>query len=246
MKNKVLYTFLFSVLIIGAMSCGSKDTVASTTPDPSFTEEFDTLSNAISKGWVISNNTKPIGTISWVQGFYFLSLHHEYDGKLGATNTPYIGGFGGVGASASGSDFVMTTADCGHGKANCSNWLISPAVLMKNGDLISFYTRTVANPAVAADRLQVRVNTVNSSAEVGKDSSSIGNFTELLLDINPNYLLENAGSYPGIWTKHTVAVTGLPSARKSRIAFRYYVQDGGPAGTNSVAVGIDKFQFSSQ
>jgi hypothetical protein len=35
-------------------------------------------------------------------------------------------------------------------------------------------------------------------------------------------------------------------AKKSRIAFRYYVPNGGPLGANSVGVGIDQFSFISK
>lgn len=246
MKKRILFfPLIFSAIIIGAASCGKKDTV-STVNDPSFGEEFDTLSNAVKNGWVIKNNSKPIGTLSWVQGYYYISVSHDYDSKLGASNSPFIGGFGGATPAYSGADFAMTTADCGHGVANLSNWLISPAVMMKNGDLISFYTRTYDNPAVGADRLEVRINTVNGDTEVGRDSSSVGNFTETILDINPDYLLDGDGSYPGEWTKYTAVVSGLPSARKSRVAFRYHVQDGGPQGNNSLGIGIDKFSFISK
>lgn len=241
------YTILvFAAVIISLASCGKKDAVTTAVTDPSFTEDFDTLSNAIKKGWVISNNTKPIGTIGWVQGFYFLSLHHSYDSKLGSSNNPYIGGFGGISPGFSGADFVMTTSDCGNGVATCSNWLISPAVQLKNGDEISFYTRTYANPAAGADRLQVRINTVNSSADVGREATSVGNFSEVILDINPDYLLEDEGSYPEEWTKYTATVSGLSTARKSRIALRYFVEQGGPLGDNSVGIGIDRFQFISK
>jgi len=245
MKIRILLPVLFSAVIIGAVSCGKKDTVSNVN-DPSFSEEFDTLSNAVKNGWVIKNNTKPLGTLSWVQGFYYISTSHDYDSKLGASNTPSFGGFGGATPAYSGADFVMATSECGHGVANISNWLISPAVLMKNGDIISFYTRTYDNPAVAADRLEVRINTVNSSADIGTDTSSVGNFTSVILDINPTYTLDGDDAYPGVWTQYTATVSGLPSARKSRVAFRYYVPDGGPQGNNSLGIGIDKFSFISK
>ncbi len=246
MRNKLpLLCVVFAAVIIFTQSCEkTASPVAST--DYSFTEEFDTVSTAVAKGWVLSNNSKPIGTYGWIQGFYYVSLYHGYDTKAGGpVNYPTNGGFGGNNPSQSGSDFIMTTADCGHGTATLSNWLISPAVTMKNGDQISFYTRTYANPAVAADRLEVRLNTLNSSADVGRDSNSVGGFTTVLLDINPDYLTEDEGSYPGEWTKYTATITGLPIAKKSRVAFRYYVPNGGPLGDNSQGVGIDKFEFSS-
>ncbi len=248
MKNKLPLLFvLFAAVVVATISCEKKSAPAAST-DYSFTEDFDTVSTALNKGWVISNNTKPIGTIGWVQGFFYVSLYHGYTpGKTGGPmNYPSSGGFGANNPSYSGADFIMTTADCGHGVANISNWLISPAVMMKNGDQISFYTRTYADPAVGADRLEVRVNTLNSSADVGRDSNSVGGFTNVILDINPDYVLDSGdGGYPGEWTRYTATISGLPIAKKSRVAFRYYVPDGGPQGSNSLGIGIDKFQFYS-
>jgi len=246
MKNKLPLLFLLSAaVIITTVSCEKKSTPASST-DFSFNEEFDTVSRAVSKGWVLANNTKPIGTIGWIQGFFYVSLYHGYDSKTGVINYPSSGGFGANNPSLSGSDFIMTTADCGNGVANISNWLISPEVMMKNGDQVSFYTRTYSDPAVAADRLEVRINTLNSSADVGRDSNSVGGFTKVILDINPDYNLDAAdGGYPGEWTKYTATISGLPIAKKSRVALRYYVPDGGPLGNNSLGIGIDKFEFNS-
>ena len=249
MKYKsLLFSLAIAVAVTGMVSCGSKESTVTKVNDPSFGEGFDTLSKAVSKGWVIANNSKPIGTIPWVQGFFYLSQHHEYDGKLGVTNTYNYDGFSGMDYSYSGADFAMATADCGHGKAAISNWLISPEVSIKNGDEISFYTRTFSNPAQSADRLQVRINPVNGSADVGRDAASVGNFSEVVLDINPDYLLEGDGSYPDTWTLYTATVTGMPgsTAKKSRIALRYFVEDGGPGGTNSVGVAVDQFQFLSK
>lgn len=248
MKNKsLLFSLGIAVAFSSLISCGKKDTAA-VVNDPSFTEDFDTLSKAVSRGWVIANNSKPIGTVAWVQGYFYLSQNHLYDSKMGGSNPYNFEGFGGMEYSYSGTDFAMATANSGHGNATISNWLISPVMEIKNGDVISFYTRTASNPADAADRLQVRLNPVNSSADVGRDALSVGNFSEVLLDINPEYLLEEEGSYPGEWTNYTVTITGMQgsTAKKSRIAFRYFVENGGPGGTNSVGVGIDKFDFNSK
>lgn len=249
MKNKsLLFSFAIAIIVTGILSCGKEKAAVTVVNDPSFGEGFDTLSKTISRGWIIANNSKPIGTIPWVQGFNYLSQHHEYDGKLGATNTYYYEGMGGMEYSYSGVDFAMATSDCGHGRAVISNWLISPVVEIKNGDSITFFTRTFANPATAADRLQVRINPVNGSADIGKDATSVGNFSIVLTDINPTYLLEDEGSYPEEWTEYSAIVSGMPgsTAKKSRIALRYFVEDGGPDGTNSIGIGVDNFQFISK
>ena len=247
MKNKSLLSLLLIVVVIFVAASCSKDGNSSSeaSTDYSFKEEFDTVSKAVSKGWVIANNTKPIGTIGWIQGFFYFSMSHESPGKTGGQNYPFAGGISSS-PSVSGTDFIMTTSECGSGIAGCSNWLISPEVVIKNGDQISFYTRTYKNPAVGADRLQLRINPSNSSSKVGVDSNSVGNFTTVLWDLNPGLLLEGVGSYPEAWTKYTVTVTGMPVAKKSRVAFRYYVPNGGPLGANGLGVGIDKFEFRSK
>ena len=111
----------------------------------------------------------------------------DYENKKGTGD-----GFGALNAAYSGNDFIMTSLDCGFETVNCSNWLISPEMTVKNGDQLNFYTRTYEKPAIAADRLQVRLNEVNSFADVGSDSNSVGNFTNLILDINPSLLLDGS------------------------------------------------------
>ncbi|HMO60687.1 MAG TPA: choice-of-anchor J domain-containing protein [Ferruginibacter sp.] len=252
MKQKLfIAVVLFISMAIGIAACTKKD-VNSTLPavtDYSFSEDFDTVSKAVARGWMIVNNTKPIGTMAWVQGFYYLSMHHGIEpGKLGGSenvNYSSTGGFGGSNPSFSGADFIMTTANCGTGKAVCSNWLISPETIMKDGDEISFYTRTYQYPALAADQLEVRINTTGGTVETGTTATSVGSFNQLLLAINPNLVLEGEEAYPEEWTKYTVKISGLPAPKKARIALRYFVPDGGPLGKNSTGIGIDKFSFSS-
>jgi hypothetical protein len=250
MKNKfILPVGIFAAIIVSIFSCGKTDSTVTATTDFSFTEEFDTVSKAVAKGWVIKNNTRPLGTIGWTQGYFYVSMYHGLVPKnLGTLpfNFPAAGGFGDNNPSFSGSDFIMTTSECGFNIANCSNWLISPEVTIKNGDEISFYTRTYDNPAIAGDRLEVRLNVADGSSDVGRDSGSTGHFTKVLLDINPGYFLQGNGSYPGVWTNYTATVTDFPIAKKSSIAFRYYVPDGGPQGPNGLGVGIDKFKFTSK
>lgn len=235
MKNKLfLFIGFFASVIIIAIACKKETGNVGTPPNYSFTEEFDTVQNSIKRGWVIANNSKPIGTASWKQGIFY------FENKKGTAD-----GFGALNASYSGSDFIMTSSDCGNATANCSNWLITPELTVKNGDVISFYTRTYENPAIAADRLQVRMNVANSTADVGTDSNTVGNFTKILLDINPTLKLSGADSYPGTWTMYSITISDVATVRKTRIGFRYYVTEGGPTGVNGLGVGIDKFEFTS-
>ncbi len=87
-----------------------------------------------------------------------------------------------------------------------------------------------------SDRLQVRLSSNGNSAEVGTNATSVGDFTELLLDINPN--LTQSG-YPREWTPFSVTVLTGPQSFTGRFAFRYFVPNGGPMGVNSDYIGID-------
>ncbi|CAN5627107.1 hypothetical protein BH11BAC3_BH11BAC3_34320 [soil metagenome] len=232
MHNKMDRLFIVLLAVIVVTTSCNEQKIIPPPPDYSFTEEFDTVSSSISRGWIIANNSKPIGTASWKQGIFY------YENKKGTG-----AGFAGLNASKSGTDFIMTSSDCGYSTANCSNWLISPEFTAKDGDKISFYTRTYQNPATAADRLQVRINEINSSADVGVDSNSIGNFKTILLDINPALTTSGADAFPGVWTLYELTITGIAKAQKTRVAFRYYVTDGGPAGKNGLGIGIDRFKF---
>lgn len=232
MRNKYSVTLFFvGALAIFTMINGcEKDYVA---PPPaqslSFTEEFDTVANLYTKGWIFSNNSKPQGAASWQQGVFT-------SGKLG------LEGFPAFSYKASADEYIFAGYATGNGTATISSWMITPPIEMKNGDKFSFYTRTFTG-STFPDRLQVRINTTDNTSDVGFTETSVGKFTTLLADINTN--LTTAG-YPQTWTKFEYTISGLPTILKRRIAFRYFVTNGGPNGTNSNAIGIDKFEFVSQ
>ena len=102
-----------------------------------------------------------------------------------------------------------------------SNWLLTPVLNLRNGNVLTFYTRTVHTP-MFPDRLQVRMSTNGASTNMGSTATGVGDFTTLLLDINPNY---TTNGYPNVWTQFTVTLSGLrllaprgglPSATLSR------------------------------
>jgi hypothetical protein len=70
----------------------------------------------------------------------------------------------------------------------------------------------------------------------------VGDFTTLLLDINPTLA---SGGYPEVWTQYTVTISGVAAPTQGRFAFRYYVNDGGPAGNNSNYIGVDLFEYTA-
>jgi hypothetical protein len=119
--------------------------------------------------------------------------------------------------------------------ATLSNWLLTPLVRFQNGDSITFWTRTFPDSKFP-DRLQVRLSTAGGSTNVGTTATQVGDFTILLLDVNPTY---QVGGYPELWQQYTLTVSGVPTPAAGRFAFRYFVENGGPNGTNSNGVGID-------
>jgi len=127
--------------------------------------------------------------------------------------------------------------------ATISNWLISPLVTVQNGDVVSFYTRlgkfSATGTASFADNLQLRMSpngdfTTNPSA----GPADIGDFSELLVEVNPNF---NLTSYPTVWTKYSYTVSGITDAAPVKFAFRYYVTNAGLNGSNSDIIGVDTF-----
>src|SRR5207245_265606 len=46
------------------------------------------------------------------------------------------------------------------------------------------------------------------------------------------------------WTQFNATVSGLESQTTGRLAFRYFVENGGPTGVNSDYIGIDTVQYA--
>lgn len=208
-------------------SCKDDSYLATPPPvaDQSFVEEFDTLSAAINRGWVIKNRSEPIGTDVWVQG----GTGTAYSSK--ATNDGFI------------STTYLSCVTSAPFNGIISNWVISPPVTMQNNDRIIFYTRT--NDATWCDRMQVRINPYNTGTECGR-GNTVGDFPIKLLDIDsinassdplngnnlPSYVFKYHPTitYPTEWTKFEATVSGLSGPSKGRFAFRYFVPFGGSEG----------------
>jgi len=167
-------------------------------------------------GWAVTNNSTAGGTKSW------------FSGSAASRFTPQSGtGFAAVDK--------FSTADT----ADISNWLFTPQLTFSAGDQVSFFTRTFS-PATFPDRLQVRLSTNGASTNVGSTPSSVGDFTTVLLDINPN--LQTIG-YPTAWVPEQV---NIPVSGSGRLAFRYFVNNGGPSGPNADMIGIDSVSVTPE
>ncbi len=183
------------------------------------TEDFDDINLLWANGWFSRNNSSLLGSASWFQGNPTVFPAHS-----GATN------------SYAGVNF-----NSGAGASNLSNWLLTPPLTLRNGAELTFWTRTIDVPEYA-DRLQVRLSTAGASTDVGTTDSSVGDFTTLLLDINPT--LTTTG-YPNTWTPFTATISGLSAPTTGRLAYRYFVTNGGPSGDNSDYIGVDTLSYTN-
>ena len=175
-------------------------------------------------GWTRNNLSNPLGTGVWGQG-----NPSNFNSHSGATNSY---------ATALWSSTTST------GVGTISNWLITPELNLQNGATLQFWTTTAPGTTQYPDRLQVRLSTSGSSTNVGTSETSVGDFSTLLLDINPTY---STTVYPRTWTQFTVTLSGIPASATGRIAFRYFVENGGggAAATNSNVIGLDDVSYSA-
>ena len=201
------------VLLSLFVACGAFTTQAQTAV---FTENFDTFASLATAGWTQTNQSSPVGASTWAQG----------GGTAFAT-----GGYNGGATSFALVNFNSTT-----GAGTISNWLMTPVITLENGDVISFYTRQGGAAPSYADRMEVRLSTNGATTAGPFGVGDVGDYTTLIANINPE---QTQAGYPLTWTQYTYTVSGLTGPTASKIGFRYYVTNGGPAGDNSNIIGID-------
>lgn len=175
-------------------------------------ETFEDVSLLPAAGWVMINNSELPGSTGWLQGDPLLRFSAEQ-----GPEHAYIA-----------ANFNSSAAD-----STISNWLLTPEIELRNGLTLTFWTRR--DTGEWEDRLQVRMSTAGASTNVGTSAESVGDFHHLLLDINPDY---DPGGYPVEWTRYLVNLNGISEPATGRIALRYFVEEGGPAGPNSDFIGI--------
>jgi hypothetical protein len=179
------------------------------------TQDFDDITTLAGAGWVLTNNSTAGNITGWFQGNSLI-----FPSQAGAAGS-YIG-----------ANFLNAGLS-----GNVSNWLISPNLpALQNGETLSFYSRS-AGPT--PDRLEVRLCTGALCTNVGTTDTSVGNFTTLLLAVNPT---QTTGIYPNAWTHYSITLSGLPAGpTQGRIAFRYFITDTTASGNY---IGIDTFTLS--
>lgn len=235
-----------SLLLLGAVfatlqSCRNDEhlAMAPPVPDQSFVEQFDTMQNAYNRGWRWINKSVPVGPSTWTQapGSASMSAYSSRGTNQGAAYVDYL--------STSGTNNGII-----------SNWLISPSLIMQNGDKIVFYTKTdvftptsgTTPPTDFGARMQVCINETNDGLNVGEGDDP-GNFTTIH-EINAKedeHLPSNPlpSAYPANWTRFEATVFGLNKPIRSRFAFRYYLHGAGGNGKGN-GIGIDSVAYISR
>lgn len=257
--RKILAYSALALLILQSCKDDSSLTKSLPIPDQSFVEEFDTIGAAASRGWKFINRSEPIGPQDWVQGQTGnqINSYTAYSSK--ATNQGFI------------SNDYSAAYSYNVGQANLSTFVVSPSVILQNGDRIVFYTRESDTISRWGDRLQVCYNNKDDNfTNLGRGLDA-GDYSTVLLDINPSmasgysvfspippspfdpgitYYPNNAMAYPRTWTRFDVKVTGLSAPMRSRFAFRYFIPGGGAFTQGTVGgrgsdISIDSVAFIS-
>jgi hypothetical protein len=189
--------------------------------------------SAFPSTWVTTNQSTSASTTLWSKASYTI----PYTSSIFGSTSP-SGSDGTVNSFA----LVNYTSTSSTGtNATISNWLLSPVVNVKDGDIVSFYTRKGTDGATDyPDRLEVRYSTATTTVNPSGGPTGIGSFTNLGVSVNPNLV---AGFvYPKVWTKYSFTISGVGAVEAPvKFGFRYYVTSGGTNGANSDIIGIDTF-----
>jgi len=223
--NKSIVKLALYGIVTGMLlqSCGKDDKPVAPpakVTDQSFSQSFESIAAAQAQGWVFRNLSDNTGD-PWTA-----ENGTSYEPPFDGTNVLY-------------SNYLASNDVEG----NISNWAISPKRIFQNGDKISFYTLSSGTLDGYADRLQLRLNIINTSDSIGTKSSDIGYFTKPLLDINYQYSLDPTTGYPTAWTKYEATIVGLNKPDSGRFALRYYLELNG--GSNGDELAVDKLVYTS-
>ncbi len=155
--------------------------------------------NLIAKGWVFRNQSAPLGSRGWYDGTFFTP--QAGPGYLAADSLA-TGFFGG----------------------RISLWAILPVVPgQQAGDELTLWVR--AEVSSNLDTLQIRYSP-SGGTSTGSSATDVGDFTDLLLDINT---IPTLG-----WTRYVASLPG-----SGRIALRYFVDSACNFACFGSNIGVD-------
>ena len=184
---------------------------------PSLNENFDIFPSS----WTVINQSDPVGAFAW----YKPVSADEFTAHSGDAVSMAVADFQSIEDNNSGT---------------ISTWLITPELNLANDATLTFWTRT-ATASPYPDRLEVRLSTNGPSLNVGTSAVTVGDFTTLLTSINQDLVI---GGYPETWTQYTITLSGITTGQTGRVAFRYFVTDGGSNGYSSYYIGLDDVSFT--
>jgi hypothetical protein len=172
-------------------------------------EGFENVAGLGGSGWVQTNLSNPVG-LSWGQGFV-----GPFAAQSGLADSYAVANFE---SAAFGSGGVI------------DNWLITPTLSFDSLNTVSFWTRTIFNPSIFPDRLELRLSLAGADA-------ATTNFSTVLVAVNPN--LTQTG-YPNSWTQYTASFAAVPGTT-GRLGFRYTV----PSSFNADFIGLDTVEVTA-
>jgi Secretion system C-terminal sorting domain len=213
-----------------------------------------TTADLTTAGWSL-NNQSGLPSTSATAGLWRISnyvsaasvagitSHYSNNDIPVGTNIPVPNGQAGGANSFCKVNFNSTT-DLSATGSTISNWLISPVVNVKNGDVVTFYTRSIrAVTSAWGDSLQLRMSTDGAfTAEPSTGPTDIGSYTTIVANVNPTI---GAATYPVTWTKFTYTISGLSVPTDVKFGFRYYVTTAGFNAPKGDDIGIDTFSVDT-
>lgn len=188
-----------------------------------YVQNFDVV---VPAGWAIANNNNPVGAFpNWYQGV---------DPAVEPLSFP---AFNGPPTSYAAATYLATGST-----GQIDTWLMSPEFVLNGGEQFSFWARQQSylgpgNIDGFANALQARLSTSGGSTNVGAAYGQVGAFTNLMVDINPNFALTG---FPDVWTQYNFTYLGGPAT--GRIAFRFYTPDVTRFGSY---IGVDAFSTTA-
>jgi hypothetical protein len=170
---------------------------------PLLSEGFEDVAALPGEGWVFLNQSTPPGSTGWFQGepAFFPAAAGPADSYIAANfNNAAFGG-------------------------SVSNWLLTPQVLLANGESFRFSLRLLGEGLL--DRVEVYLGGNGASTDVGRDFTLLGVY--------------ESDSDTG-WQQQSLLVDGLAAPASGRLAFRYVVDD---TSLNGDYIGIDSVSLTA-
>ena len=222
MKTLVFDKFIKIAAVLAALCAWTLLSAPPVRAQASFVESFNNVGttgsgqdgpqNLISRGWIFRNQSSPKGATSWHKGY-----------------TPEQQ-FGWPSPQAGAGYMAVQSTSTDHFGGRVSNWAVLPQISgQRAGDTLTFYV--INQPSHNTPTLQVRYSP-NGGTGTGSGADAVGDFTQVLLDINP---LPTGG-----WNRYSVTLPG-----SGRIALRYYIARACNYGCGAAYTGIDTMSIGA-